>query len=328
MSATPGALADALAALPVFVSSVSVRRSTVPIDDYAGGARPSSVVCLSGRGHLGHGENVAFTEDEHAQFAAGAAALLVGPADARTGRVGALIHPAASGHGRAAVEAALIDLGLRQVGTTLAELTGVARAALRVVISFAACAAPAARVRQLRARGRGEDLKIDVDPAWGRDAQAALASEAGVAILDFKGRGDARLASQLSTLFPAAIFEDPPAGTAHARIARDAPLTDARAVAAALGRQEAVNIKAPRMGGPLEALRGLDLAMRAGITAYLGGMFEVGVGRRQARQLAALFCPTAPNDLAPFIESASAAGGGNRAGTWAPIIRLDTLGFG
>jgi hypothetical protein len=71
-------------------------------------------------------------------------------------------------------------------------------------------------------------------------------------------------------------------------------------------------------------------------------MFEVGVGRAQARQLAALFCPNAPNDLAPhagwsagraeLAEAASApAAATGRRETWAPAtlsIRLDRPGFG
>jgi L-alanine-DL-glutamate epimerase-like enolase superfamily enzyme len=325
-----GALAEALGALPVHVSGVEVRQTGVALNDYQGGPRPSSAVRLVGGGHAGEGENVAFTAEEHARFAAEAEAMLRGPGGAKFGRLDAMIAPAARGYARAALEAALIDLALRQAGTTLAALTGVACGSLRFVVSFAACADPAARVRSLRAgyRGPGQELKIDVDPTWGRDVEVALASHAGIAVLDFKGRGDAELAGDLSALFPGTIFEDPPAGTAHPRVARDGSLSDARAVAVALARGEAVNIKAPRMGGPLEALRALELAARAAGTAYLGGMFEVGVGRRQARQLAALFCPAAPNDLAGLVEDGAPPRGSAEAAASPALIRLDTPGFG
>jgi hypothetical protein len=74
------------------------------------------------------------------------------------------------------------------------------------------------------------------------------------------------------------------------------------------------------MGGPLEVLRALDLAWRIGGTRYLGGMFEVSVGRTQARQLAALYAGDAPNDLALV---------GRRVAESSPAtIRLDTVGFG
>jgi len=321
VTAGPGALAEALGELPVCVETIEVRRRSAPASDYPGGARPSSVVWLGGRGAVGLGENVAFTDEEQARFAAHAASLLPEAAFANgawRGRVGALLGPRALGYERAALEAALLDLALRQANTTLAALAGVDRASLRVVLSFAARPDPAAHVRRLRAAGRHEELKIDVDPAWDAAARAALAGEPGVAVLDFKGRGDAALAAALSPLFPAALFEDPPGRATHARVARDAPLGDAAAVGDALARGEAVNLKAPRMGGPLEVLRALERA-GARALAYMGGMFEVDVGRTQARQLAALYCPDGPNDLAPLQGS---------AGTPRLAVRLDTPGFG
>jgi len=351
VTARPGALADTLAALPVCVEAVEVQRRALALDDYAGGPRPSSVVRLSGLGHVGRGENVAFSEDDQARFAARAASLLAGGAlreGTWRGPVGALLGEAARGYERAALEAALIDLALRQAGTTLAALTGRHESALRVVLSFAARPDPAAYARALRGTARAQtkagvpaatvvdsdvdakvgspsaadlELKIDVDPAWTAAAATALAAEPGVAVLDFKGRGDARLAAMLSPLFSGALFEDPPPGTTHPRRARDASLTDAGTVAAALARGESVNLKAPRMGGPLEVLRALESVRGAGADriAYLGGMFEVDVGRTQARQLAALFCADGPNDLAPLHGPHR----GNRL-----AVRLDTPGFG
>jgi len=47
----------------------------------------------------------------------------------------------------------------------------------------------------------------------------------------------------------------------------------------------------------------LDVAaacQKLGIAVYLGGMFEVDVGRRQLQALAALLCPDGPNDVAPI----------------------------
>jgi hypothetical protein len=62
----------------------------------------------------------------------------------------------------------------------------------------------------------------------------------------------------------------------------------------------AINVKAPRVGGPIEALRCLDLCRESGWTPYIGGMFEVGPGRPQARVLASLFTSRQWNDLAPI----------------------------
>jgi len=318
----PGALADTLGALPVRVQAVHVQRRPVTVGDYPG-ARPSSVVRLSGRGQVGRGENVAFSDEDQARFEARAPSLLSARStgDVWSGTVASLLDGSARDYGRAALEAALIDLALRQAERSLGTLAGVSEASVRVVLSFAARPDAAAYARALRAAGRREALKIDVDPAWTTAAVEALALEPDVAVLDFKGRGDARLATMLSPRFPAALFEDPPPGTAHQHIARDAPLGDAAAVGATLARGEAANLKAPRMGGPLEVLRALELARRTTPAAvvYLGGMFEVDVGRTQARQLAALFCPDGPNDLAPLQEPAGAP---------RLTIRLDTPGFG
>lgn len=108
-------------------------------------------------------------------------------------------------------------------------------------------------------------------------------------------------------------------------------ITDEHAVATARARGEAVNLKAPRMGGPLALLRGLERALApsehphdARVPAYFGGMFEVGVGRQQARQLAALYCDAAPNDLALNQTAEPSA-----LRTSSPVvIRLDRPGFG
>jgi hypothetical protein len=114
------------------------------------------------------------------------------------------------------------------------------------------------------------------------------------------------------------------------RISRDASVLDESAVLAVRARGEAVNLKAPRMGGPLELLRGLERALLGNEAArgargpvYFGGMFEVGVGRRQARQLAALYCSTAPNDLALNEAEGTAPRMSSRA-----VISLDRPGFG
>ncbi len=94
-----------------------------------------------------------------------------------------------------------------------------------------------------------------------------LANDPRVVIFDFKARADAALAVRLYSLGGSALFEDPPNGfeePAHEdeprRTSRDASVLDERAVSAVRAHGEAVNLKAPRMGGPLELLRGLERA--------------------------------------------------------------------
>jgi len=65
----------------------------------------------------------------------------------------------------------------------------------------------------------------------------------------------------------------------------------------------AVNLKPARMGGVLEVLRLAARLDKRGVPFYLGGMFEVGIGRTQLHVLAAVLCPDGPNDVAPLTCS-------------------------
>jgi L-alanine-DL-glutamate epimerase-like enolase superfamily enzyme len=288
----PAALAQRLRALPVRIDRVEVRLGDVQVPGYGAELRPTATVAITGPDGIGQGENVAFTSDEQAAFAREASALVAHG----TVTVATALSPRARGYTRAAIEAAVIDLALRQNRLSLAALAeaGCTRTPLRWVASFAVTADPVSELRRLRAAG-ARGFKIDVDPAWPASTFAALAREPDVVILDWKQAGTPELAAEARALFPAVIFEDPPTGYHDARCARDRPLLTAADIAAAGG--DAINLKAGRMGGPLALLVGLAAA--GGAPCYFGGMFEVGVGRAQARVMAALFCPDSPNDLGP-----------------------------
>jgi len=290
---------------------------------------------LNGDGSIGIGENVAFFAREQQRFSDFVEGWLRERAGKRL-HVGSALGEGGSPYERAALEAALVDLGMRQAGLSLHALTGVGAAELRFVLSLAACRQPEPMIRGLRALGYGGELKLDVDPSWSPRTLEVLAKDPSIVIFDFKSRADAVLAGRLYDLADGALLEDPPGSfgeSTHAherRISRDASIVDERAVSAACARGESVNLKAPRMGGPLELLRGLERAlppndMAAGKRdpAYFGGMFEVSVGRRQAQQLAALYCCNAPNDLA--LNEPAAAIPRLRSPA---VIRLDHLGFG
>jgi hypothetical protein len=311
-----------LGGLVVRVEEVRCRYRVVEVEDYPGG-RPTSVVELAGARQAGFGELVSFTVDEHVRFAQRLSEW-VSP---RQGRLEDLVPAGAGPHASAAIEAALIDLGLRQAGMSLGELGGMDEGRVRWVVSLAAMEDPRLRLAQLRARDPGVELKLDVHADWSAEVIASLKAEHQVAIFDFKDAGAAALAERLSAAFPEVIFEDPPAGCTHARIARDRPLAGLQEVAAVLARGELVNLKAPRMGGFLPVLRALERlgeGSSSGPTAaYFGGMFEVGPGREQARQMAALFCPLAPNDLAPLEGGTSSMEGPSPS-----RLHLDRPGFG
>ncbi|MEO7037612.1 MAG: hypothetical protein ABI548_26880 [Polyangiaceae bacterium] len=328
----PAELARLLADLEVRITSLQVQRDDVSLPDYPGGPRPSSVVHVAGNGVTGKGEHVAFYDAAHAEFAAAMHAWFESNRARTNLRVGSALGSPGTRYARSALEAALVDLGLRQAGLSLYDLTGVRETALRFVVSLAADPEPLSAIARVRAAGFSGGLKIDVDPAWDHATLAELASDPSIVIFDFKGKADIAFAQRLATLNAGAWFEDPPPGfdaKMRPRLARDATLPDASSVAIARARGEAVNLKAPRMGGPLEVLRGLEQALApradsAPVVAYLGGMFEVSVGRAQARELAALYCATGPNDLAANDAHPQLA-----ARADSPLlVQLDRPGFG
>lgn len=333
-------LARTLGELTVQVDSVLCRFGTVAVSGYPGGQRPTTIVALSGRGETGYGEHVGFTPQEHTTFYNRIGALVRHRGTTSTVAQG--LAEIASPYERAALQSALIDLSLRQHRTSLRDLCGggtVPRIApLRWVHSSDILENPALHVRAMRAAGRAMEFKLDVNPNWSDHVIADLGRESGVVTLDFKAAGDAggdvgnaEAARRLSAHFPAAIFEDPPPGTRHPLIARDRQIMSSADVASAMSRGELVNLKIPRMGGPLALLEALaaapgrndSLGDRFDDRFYFGGMFEIGPGREQARQLAALFCGDAPNDLGPLPGAMSPPR--PRSPSW---VRLDLVGFG
>ena len=289
-------LRAALVELPVVIAGAHGTGRGVHVPSY-GGLRPSSIVTLVGAGRHGEGEHVGWTQADHAAF---------GETVQRTRltggwRLGALAHRLAERgvppYDRAALEMAAIALALAQRGTTLATLAATTPRPPRTVLSFARTPDPVAEA----ARRPGCELKVDVDPAWPADTWDALARTGRVAILDWKGSGETTAYARALRAFPTALYEDPAAplpDAVRARLALDAPLTTAAAIDDAT--PVACNLKPARMGGVLETLDGAIRCARRGIAVYLGGMFEIDVGRIQLRDLAAIVSPDGPNDLAPI----------------------------
>jgi L-alanine-DL-glutamate epimerase-like enolase superfamily enzyme len=289
-------LAAALADLPVVIDDVACASGAIAVPSY-GGPRPTSIVTLGGAGRRGEGEHVGWTEAAHRDFARTLERWdLNGP-----WRLGALAHAlrerGLDPYDRAAIEMAAIELALRQRGTTLATLAGVTPEQVRTVVSFERTADPAA----VAARHPGVALKVDVDAGWPEAVWRTLGAVGRVAILDWKGGGNTDAYTRALAFVPDAIHEDPiepyPAGIAE-RVSLDAAITEP----AALDRVApfACNLKPARMGGVLDAIRAAARCERRDILLYVGGMFEVGVGRRQLRDLASVLCPDGPNDLAPI----------------------------
>jgi L-alanine-DL-glutamate epimerase-like enolase superfamily enzyme len=323
--ATPEALRAALGALAVTIDDAEAAVGAVAVPSYPDEPRPHSVVTLRGAGAAGSGEHVGWTEAAHVacrdqalprvprgrwRLAAWSAAL-----------AGVVPEP----YDRAALEAAAIDLALRQQGIGLFGLLGEPPRPVRYVVSFGRVADPAAEAR----RHGYVELKVDADPAWDDATFAALAAAGRVAVLDWKNTGARADHERAHRLLPDALVEDPcwdlaPWSTdLQRRLAADAPLVRAADVHRLPVRPAAVNLKPARMGGIFEALAAATACQARGIAVYLGGMFEVDVGRRQLQALAALLCPDGPNDLAPIAHT-----GAMPARPLRITVDCDAAGFG
>ena len=295
-TSSAGALLASLARLPVVVADAVAHVHEVWLPDYPDGPRPSSTVTLHGAGEHGSGELVAWTRAAHERFAARLTEVPRGAA-----RLGEWLEVLArhfhDPYERAALEAAAVDLALRQHETNIFKLTRVAPKPVRYVVSFGRAADPLPLVAREPA---SVELKIDVDPAWTEDTWTALAALGRVAVLDFKGSGRTADLERAARLLPAALLEDPAEPVPALRLSADAAITSAAALEALPVRPVAVNVKPARMGGVLEALGCVARCDAAGVSVYFGGMFEVGPGRRQLWELAALLAPDGPNDIAPI----------------------------
>ncbi len=85
------------------------------------------------------------------------------------------------------------------------------------------------------------------------------------------------------------------------RICLDESVTDLGLLRAAqrLGALDELNLKPGRVGGPLETVRILEHCRQTGLPAWVGGMFETGVGRWANLRVAACLPAAGAHDLSP-----------------------------
>jgi L-alanine-DL-glutamate epimerase-like enolase superfamily enzyme len=294
-----------LEALALHVDSLDVHHTAVVLEDYPDGPRPTSTVAIRGAELTGYGEHVGWTEAEHETFRENAHRTARGATTLGAWSRGLSALPP---YDRAALEAAALDLALRQSRTTLFEIAGVPPTLVRYVVSFVPGDDPAAHART--AAGGDLELKIDADPDWTVPTWRSIATAARIAVIDFKLRGETDDHERACETVEGAWIEDPKPGEAPwsptllSRLSVDAAVTSTAALASLLPVPAAVNVKTPRMGGVLEAISCLAACESRGLHAYIGGMFEVGIGRRQSLVLAAIACPDGPNDIAPLAGAA------------------------
>jgi L-alanine-DL-glutamate epimerase-like enolase superfamily enzyme len=216
-----------------------------------------------------------------------------------------------------AFESAALDLALRQAATTLHAALGRDCQPVRFVVSLRLGEPPS--IEPLTRRlALYPNLRFKLDPtsSWDEALIAALAQTEAVESVDFKAYytgsivdqpADPLLYRRVVEAFPAAWIEDPaltaqtePVLAAHReRFSWDAPIHSIEDIRALRYAPKMVNIKPSRLGGLRGLLDALDYCAAHGIGNYGGGQFELDVGRGQIQYLASLFCPDAPNDVAP-----------------------------
>jgi L-alanine-DL-glutamate epimerase-like enolase superfamily enzyme len=324
---------DRLRALPVTVDTVRLEPLQQAVSP--SWVRETTVVVLAGDGCEGRGEDVTYeTPDVHRFQRAGLGIDLRGrhTLDELSQRLddADLFTEApedfgARAHRRWAVEAAALDLALRQAGEPLWRVVDRAVEPVRFVASPGLGSPPSLRrVDELAERCPSLRFKLDARSSWDDALIAALMERDGgaaqcVACIDLKGQyppdwsiyqpADEVLYERVFAAFPHAWFEDPALAddtralveTAWDRVAWDAPIVSPDAVSALPHLPAAVNLKPARLGSLRALCDAYDLCARHGIATYGGGDFELGAGRRQNQYLAALFHADAPNDLAPSL---------------------------
>ncbi|MHB8642253.1 MAG: hypothetical protein ACYDA3_05145 [Gaiellaceae bacterium] len=222
---------------------------------------------------------------------------------------------AAVDYRRWAWESAALDLALLQAGTTLAEAVGRERRPVTYVVSTRA-----ENVRPLLGLYPGMRFKLDPTKEWSDELIDDLAALGCVDTADFKGvyRGDfgfppdARLYTRIAQAFPEAWLEDPnldeetdAALAPHRdRITWDAPIHSVADAEALPFPPRRLNSKPSRFGTVRRLFEFYAWCESHGVALYGGGQFELGIGRAQIQELASLFHPDAPNDVAPAAFNA------------------------
>ena len=149
----------------------------------------------------------------------------------------------------------------------------------------------------------------------------ALAATGRVRVCDIKAHyhgtpvdtvPDAAFHALIAERFPEAVLEDASLEPdvlaaldgARDRLSFDAPIHSLADVDALPVRVRHLNIKPSRFGPLARLFECIDACLERGIELYGGGQFELGVGRGQIQEIASLFYPDTPNDVAPPVYNA------------------------
>jgi len=301
-----------IAELPLEIAEYRLERLEAPVTRDL--LRVTTLVRLAGGGEEGLGEDVTWYAEAHDREQAAGPTRPLGGAwvlESFSSALG-IEEP----HKRWAYESAALDLALRQAGRSLADALGRTRRAVTFVVSPGLGDPPSADALKRRWVLYPE-LRFKLDPSseWTDELVHELAATGTVDIVDYKAfysdpdsaPPDVALYRRVAEGFPEAWLEDPAlteetdeALRPHRdRITWDAPIHSVADVERLPFGPRTLNVKPSRFGFVRELLEFYDYCEDRGIGLYGGGMFELGAGRGQVQQLASLFHPDAPNDVAP-----------------------------
>jgi hypothetical protein len=336
---------DRIAPLAVQIDDVAYERASTAVS--SGFERVATTIVVRGGGHEGRGEDIAYTAADHDLFpqpdslGLGGSHTIASASQLLNGRelyTGDPSMPASRDYRRWAFESALLDLALRQGGSTLGEVIGREPAPLRFVVSTRE------DIRSWLAVAPDLEFKVDPIPAeWDVAHMDALAATGRVRVADVKAHyvgtpvdtaPDAAFHRLVAEHFPDAVIEDASLAPdvlaaldgALDRLSFDAPIHSLADVDALPFPARHMNIKPSRFGSLSRLFECIDACLERGIELYGGGQFELGIGRGQIQELASLFYPDTPNDVAPSAYNAPAPVAGLSQSPIAPPPRR--AGFG
>ena len=320
-----------LADLPLTVAAVDYEQFTQETSSEF--TRTTTVFHLAGDGVTGRGEDVTYDTEDHERLAEAldAGALELPTGEFSFGAFSAALddvdlfpgagpeREASHDYRRWAVESAALDLALRQNQTSLPALLGREHHPVRFVASTRLGDPPtASRIDAIRSLNPNVGFKLDPTPEWGDDLIADLRARDVVRVVDLKGHyegtevdtdADPAFYCRIVDGFPDAVVEDPQLTDEtrpvfegeEGRVSWDSPIHGLDDVRALPWEPSWLNVKPSRFGTVESVFRTLEWALDAGVNCYGGGQFELSVGRGQAQELASLYYPNGPNDLAPSV---------------------------
>jgi len=304
----------ALTGLALAIDGVELERAEIAVSPEF--LRVTTTVHLRGGEHEGRGEDVTYLAELHERVPVPDIAgrwTLASFSESLDGFrffEGTPDDQAGIDYRRWAWESAALDLALSQAGTNLGEVVGRSPRPVTYVVSTRVT-----KVEPLLEVYPGMRFKLDPGLDWSDETIDRLAELGCVDTADFKGvyRGsfgqppDPRLYRRIAEAFPEAWLEDPGLDDETDEVLRphrdrvtwDTPIHSVADAEALPFPPRCLNVKPSRFGTVRRLFEFYEWCDARGIAMYGGGQFELAIGRVQIQELASLFHPAMPNDVAP-----------------------------